>query len=131
MNERLWVLCIQHGGGEQRCQYGHHDLCSLRAEWAEDDRKRRYDLPYMDDRDEDDPRKIKARACLNYGPDCDGEVEFRMPLSGTGRSFPRCEKHWADRLEVQRGIDERYPDSPFPPADFDPTYAGEVWDEED
>jgi hypothetical protein len=51
-----------------------------------------------------------------------------MPLSGTGKSFPRCEKHWAERLETQRGIDERYPAQQ--PADFDPLYAGEHWDED-
>jgi hypothetical protein len=61
--------------------------------------------------------------------DCDGGVEYRMALSATGRAFPRCDKHWADRLDVQQGINERYPDSPFPPSDFDPSYAGESWDE--
>lgn len=70
-------------------------------------------------------------ACLDeHLGDCEGPVEYRFPLSGTGKSFPRCAKHWADRLEVQRGIDERYPDSPLPPPDFDPTYAGETWDDD-
>jgi hypothetical protein len=67
--------------------------------------------------------------CMNrHEGGCSGPVEYRMPLSGTGRSFPRCDGHWAERLDVQEGIDRRYPDSPFPPADFDPTYAGETWD---
>lgn len=57
---------------------------------------------------------------------CEGPVEYRFPLSGTGRSFPRCDKHWHARLDVQRGIDERYP--PTAPSDFDPLYAGESWD---
>lgn len=70
---------------------------------------------------------VETPTCLNAGPDCKGAVEFRMPLSGTGKSFPRCDKHWDDRLDTQRGIDERYPDSPMPPADFDPSYAGESW----
>jgi hypothetical protein len=67
--------------------------------------------------------------CLDdYGDgECEGAVEYRCPLSSTGRSFPRCEKHWSLRLDVQEGINERYPDSPIPPADFDPTYAGEEW----
>lgn len=67
--------------------------------------------------------------CLNGPGGCAGKVEYRMALSGTGKSFPRCDKHWSDRLEVQRGINERYPVQQ--PADFDPLYAGERWDEED
>jgi hypothetical protein len=65
--------------------------------------------------------------CLDARPgeECEGAVEFRMALSGTGRSFPRCEKHWAKRLETQRGINERYPQ--HQPSDFDPAYAGEEW----
>lgn len=61
---------------------------------------------------------------------CDGAVEYRYPLSGTGRSFVRCDRHWEDRLAIQEGINRRYPDSPFAPAGFDPTYAGERWDED-
>lgn len=74
---------------------------------------------------------LTAADCLdNHLGDCSGGVEYRFPLSATGRSFPRCDKHWSDRLDIQEGINRRYPDSPFPPADFDPTYAGESWDEE-
>lgn len=73
---------------------------------------------------------------IDYGPDCldrrkgdcEGDVEFRMPLSGTGKSFPRCDKHWEDRLEEQERINERYPHTA--PSDFDPHYAGERWDDE-
>ena len=61
---------------------------------------------------------------------CEGEVEYRFPLSGTGKSFPRCDKHWGQRLDKQAKINERYPDSSMPPSDFDPTYAGERWDDE-
>ena len=69
--------------------------------------------------------------CLDHGlSNCGGPVEYRAPLSPTGKSFPRCEKHWEARLDRQREIDERYPDSPFPPADFDPSYAGESWDDD-
>ena len=39
-------------------------------------------------------------------------VEYRMALSMTGRSFPRCDKHWQQRLDEQERINERYPDSP-------------------
>lgn len=70
---------------------------------------------------------LDASECLNYGPDCGGAVEYRLPLSGTGKSFPRCDTHWFERLEVQQGINRRYPDSPMAPSDFDPYYAGERW----
>jgi hypothetical protein len=69
--------------------------------------------------------------CLDASEKCRGPVEYRMPLSSTGRPFPRCEKHWSDRLDRQEEINRRYPDSPIPPADFDPHYAGERWNEED
>lgn len=60
--------------------------------------------------------------------ECSGPVEYRAPLSGTGRSFPRCDGHWDARLDKQAEIDRRYaPTSSVPPADFDPTYAGETW----
>jgi hypothetical protein len=62
---------------------------------------------------------------------CAGEVEYRMPLSATGVSFPRCEKHWNERLDLQEKLNRDWPDSPIPPAWFDPTYAGERWNEED
>jgi len=71
--------------------------------------------------------------CLeSYQGECAGTVEYRFPLSGTGRSFPRCDKHWGERLDKQEQINQRYghPDSSVPPADFDPTYAGERWEEE-
>jgi hypothetical protein len=60
---------------------------------------------------------------------CEGSVELREPLSGTGRSFPRCVRHWDLRLDMQEKHKCRYPDSPNPPKWFDPTYAGETWDD--
>lgn len=68
--------------------------------------------------------------CLNaHDGSCRGPVEYRAPLSGTGRSFPRCDRHWEERLAEQERINERYPDSPIAPSDFDPAYAGERWDD--
>jgi hypothetical protein len=62
---------------------------------------------------------------------CSGPVEFRDPLSGTGKSFPRCAVHWSARLKKQEEIVARYaPFSDVPPSGFDPTYAGERWDED-
>lgn len=71
--------------------------------------------------------------CVNDAGDalseCQGAVEYRTPLSGTGRSFPRCTRHWEDRLELEQGLRERYPEQR--PADFDPMAAGERWEEDD
>jgi hypothetical protein len=68
--------------------------------------------------------------CLDSGEDCNGEVEYRMPLSGTGKSFPRCNFHWDKRLDAQERINDKYPDSPIAPDWFDPSIAGESWDED-
>lgn len=71
---------------------------------------------------------IEPLECLDGPEDCAGAVEYRYPLSGTGRSFVRCDAHWDKRLAVQEGIDRRYPS--HQPSDFDPSYAGESWDED-
>lgn len=68
--------------------------------------------------------------CIEAGASCSGPVEYRMPLSATGKPFPRCEHHWQQRLDTEEQLRQRYPDTPTPPADFDPTYAGEAWDED-
>lgn len=69
--------------------------------------------------------------CMEGPEGCEGKVEYRLPLSPTGRSFPRCEAHWSKRLDWQDDHNRKYPDSDLPPADFDPLAAGERWDEED
>jgi hypothetical protein len=56
-------------------------------------------------------------------------VEYRASLSGTGTPIARCDKHWSKRLDRQEEIRKDYPDSPVPPSWFDPSYAGESWDE--
>lgn len=68
--------------------------------------------------------------CLDQRPEnaCRGPVEYRMALSATGKSFPRCDKHWDERLVKDEEIRRRYPE--HAPADFDPSYAGERWDED-
>lgn len=70
--------------------------------------------------------------CLDKGTmyPCEGPVEFREPLSATGKSFARCTHHWNRRLQAQERINKRYPDSPIPPEDYDLYYAGEAWDED-
>lgn len=58
-----------------------------------------------------------------------GVGQIRTAPSGTGRSFLRREKHWSARLDREEELRRRYP--AHPPADFDPMYAGERWDEDD
>lgn len=71
----------------------------------------------------------EAKECLDYHVDsCEGDIEWRYPLSATGRSFLRCDRHWDMRLQAQEEINRRYPSQQ--PADFDPMYAGERWDED-
>lgn len=59
---------------------------------------------------------------------CQGAIEYRMSLTGTGTAIPRCDHHWAKRLETEERINRDYPDSPIPPPWFDPANAGEHWD---
>lgn len=67
--------------------------------------------------------------CLDdHKGDCKGSVQNRPSLSGTGTAIPRCDTHWSARLEEQDRINERYP--VMQPADFDPSYCGERWDED-
>jgi hypothetical protein len=70
---------------------------------------------------------LSPHDCLDHDERCSGPVEYRMALSSTGRSFPRCNFHWEFRLRRQQEIDRKYP--AFPPHDFDPMDAGEQWDE--
>lgn len=69
-------------------------------------------------------------ACHFYpSPECDGPVTTVTSRSGLTTSH-KCEAHQQALAEALAGIDERYPDSPFAPSWFDPTYAGERWDED-
>lgn len=60
--------------------------------------------------------------------ECDGAVHYRSPLSATGESFARCERHWSLRLQREEQLRTDYPDSATPPPWFDPAAAGEHWD---
>lgn len=70
--------------------------------------------------------------CLDGPQGCEGEVFDRPSRSGSGMCFPRCEKHYDDyavRMDaVHAKTRARYPRQA--PADFDPSYAGERWDED-
>lgn len=61
---------------------------------------------------------------------CSGSVEMRESLSGTGTPIARCDSHWQERLDWQAEHDRIYPDSPCAPSWFDPTAAGERWEDE-
>lgn len=64
--------------------------------------------------------------CLD-GPDgCQGAVELRTV--DLLKWWPRCEKHFEERLEKQEHINELL--SNTPPAWFDEGYAGERWDDD-
>lgn len=68
--------------------------------------------------------------CLDAGRGgCSGPVEMRTTPDRTdGKHFPRCEAHFEARLaEAERTADLR---GDVPPAWFDPSYAGESWDED-
>jgi hypothetical protein len=70
--------------------------------------------------------------CLDGPEGCEGETFPRLALSGSGDSYSRCDRHDALYVErVQPKMDEinrRYP--AMAPADFDPYFAGESWDED-
>lgn len=57
-----------------------------------------------------------------------GMVEYHSVDPGVAKPFPRCEHHWARRLEAREKSIERYENSDVPPSWFDPTFAGESWD---
>jgi len=83
------------------------------------------------DRSEREQTQEPAPRCLEHHKDnCDGEVELRSSLTGTGTPIPRCEKHWDERLAAQTKHNEVYPDSPHPPAWFDRAAAGERWNDD-
>ena len=51
--------------------------------------------------------------CLDNNDECKGTVEYRPAMSPTGRWFPRCDKHFADRLKTQERIVRTYGGSMF------------------
>lgn len=72
--------------------------------------------------------------CLQSGnPEnpCCGEVEYHSMDPGFEKAWPRCEKHWSERLGARENSMERYAHSDTAPGWFDPTYAGERWDDGD
>lgn len=83
------------------------------------------------------PTGLDASECISYPDGCTGPVFEYTSRSGctvAARCQAHHEAHEAHVDQVQAGLNERYPgwDIPgsMPPADFDPAYAGESWDEE-
>jgi hypothetical protein len=75
---------------------------------------------------------LPRHECLEWrGPKsgCEGPVEYHSTDPGYRSAFPRCEKHWLERLD--REEEYRQFDTPVAPSWFDPSYAGERWDEDD
>lgn len=69
--------------------------------------------------------------CLEaHKNDCQGPVEYHSTDPGVRPAFPRCAKHWDERLDRMENSIERYANSDVPPSWFDPTYAGERWEED-
>jgi hypothetical protein len=68
--------------------------------------------------------------CMEYShrDECSGSVMFHL-RTGDLSVWPRCVKHGKAWQKEQDRIERTYPDSPNPPAWFDPAYAGEVWDD--
>lgn len=62
---------------------------------------------------------------------CSGPVTYQMVESATSvsgyRSYPYCENHWKERCKFDEEQRTKYPVNA--PSDFDPTYAGERWED--
>lgn len=71
-----------------------------------------------------------ADECRWFGTGkCHGEVTGDWSASGL-TFLLHCTNHRNEWLDQQQRHNRRYPDSPIPPSDFDPYYAGERWDED-
>ena len=79
------------------------------------------------------PWDTERPRCLNEGPDCAGPVAYRYTGRADGKSWPRCDFHHARRIEQASDPSslEYWADSDAPPPWFDPTYAGERWNEDE
>ncbi|MFD7835657.1 hypothetical protein [Streptomyces sp. NPDC059761] len=76
----------------------------------------------------------ETRECLDKqsgSHSCEGYVTGRESESGTGTIIYRCAVGHRKAAARHAEIRERYPDSSIAPDWFDPTYAGERWDEDD
>lgn len=70
-----------------------------------------------------------ASDCVDRDDTCKGTVEEHSSRSGM-TSARRCAGHWESHNRRLDRIARDFPDSPFAPSWFDPTYAGESWNED-
>ena len=76
---------------------------------------------------------LPADACIDApyglgGGECRGTVEYRAVPGGS--AVARCEGHFERRMERWENSIEREALSDLAPSWFDPSYAGERWDED-
>ena len=72
-----------------------------------------------------DPSQVE---CIEDPDYCEGTVEYRSVPGGS--PVPRCMAHFQARMDRYETSIERYADSDVVPSWFDPSYAGERWDDE-
>lgn len=73
---------------------------------------------------------VEEECCrLGMSP-CRGSVEVHCSPSGSGRADYWCARHYDEALERDYRLRRDFPDSPLPPAWFDPANAGERWDDD-
>ena len=68
------------------------------------------------------------RKIMGEGSGCDGNLRERWTDLGT--RIVECQHHMSKSLQWNQEMAERYPDSTTPPTWFDPTIAGERWDDD-
>ena len=60
---------------------------------------------------------------------CEGDVEYHInPYGDSMNAWPRCSKHFDLYVDRMQDLAQRYPVNP--PSDFDPSYAGESWNDD-
>jgi hypothetical protein len=74
----------------------------------------------------EDPEELE---CMEGPEGCRGQVEYHSIDPGRAKAFPRCERHWGRRLDRREHSMELYADSDVVPDWFDPSIAGERWDD--
>lgn len=72
---------------------------------------------------------METLECLTdpSGETCEGPVRYHSIDPGRAKAWPRCDKHWGERLDSLETSMERYANSDVVPGWFDPGYAGESW----
>lgn len=76
------------------------------------------------------PVAIPLSECIEHSTECNGVADYHASQSGLTSAI-RCDFHWIRHCERMEKMRRDYPDSPFAPSWFDPSYAGEVWDDTD